>query len=61
MTKGEIVIMEFLVGLISNVPVITENKQTQVNSLVNIPELEEQLLEHVDEQYSVCWIDSLTK
>ena len=26
----------------------------------NIPELEEQLLEHVDEQYSVCWIDSLT-
>lgn len=38
MTKGEIVIMEFLVGLISNVPVITENKQTQVNSLVNITE-----------------------
>lgn len=41
MTKGEIVIMEFLVGLISNVPVITENKQTQVNSLVNITEGEE--------------------
>lgn len=38
MTKGEIVIMESLVGLISNVPVITENKQTQVNSLVNITE-----------------------
>lgn len=41
MTKGVIVIMEFLVGLISNVPVITENKQTQVNSLVNITEGEE--------------------